>query len=178
MTESQTFTAARMTPPPQSRATMNQYGTVVAPGGPEVSRATIAPTYQPPTTTAQIPPQSTALPQQFAAAITPNMVQRLSQQNQMPMQTQMQGTVMQQSGQQPAMQYASMQQSGGQWIPGVARPQLQNVANPPVQTNNISYGPSYSMNYSKRSNADKSAVKYTGFLPLEGFHEEDTCRIG
>lgn len=73
---------------------------------------------------------------------------------------------------------ASVDAQNSQWIPGVARPSMVKPANPPVTTNNISYGPSYSMTYNKRSSADKSAVKYTGYLPLEGFHEEDTCRIG
>merc|ERR1719377_454453 len=64
------------------------------------------------------------------------------------------------------------------WLPGVSRPQMTQVANPPVVSNNIQYGPSYQMSYAKRSAADKTAVKYTGFLPLEGVYEEDTCRIG
>lgn len=66
----------------------------------------------------------------------------------------------------------------GQFMPGIARPQMVSVANPPVVAGNIQYGPSYKMQYQKRSAADKSAVKYTGFLPLEGVYEEDTCRIG
>jgi len=65
-----------------------------------------------------------------------------------------------------------------QWISNVARPQMTQAANPPVTSGNIQYGPSYSMQYQKRSTADKTAVKYTGFLPLEGVYEEDTCRIG
>merc|ERR1719247_882830 len=65
-----------------------------------------------------------------------------------------------------------------QWISNVARPQMTQVQNPPVTSGNIQYGPSYSMQYQKRSSADKTAVKYTGFLPLEGVYEEDTCRIG
>eukprot|EP00746_Dinoflagellata_sp_MGD_P161939 gnl/MRDRNA2_/MRDRNA2_89290_c0_seq1.p1 gnl/MRDRNA2_/MRDRNA2_89290_c0~~gnl/MRDRNA2_/MRDRNA2_89290_c0_seq1.p1 ORF type:complete len:203 (+),score=28.72 gnl/MRDRNA2_/MRDRNA2_89290_c0_seq1:87-611(+) len=65
-----------------------------------------------------------------------------------------------------------------QWISNVARPQMTQVSNPPVTSGNIQYGPSYSMQYQKRSTADKTAVKYTGFLPLEGVYEEDTCRIG
>merc|ERR550537_597130 len=65
-----------------------------------------------------------------------------------------------------------------QWISNVARPQMTQVQNPPVTSGNIQYGPSYSMQYQKRSTADKTAVKYTGFLPLEGVYEEDTCRIG
>merc|ERR1719387_301529 len=66
----------------------------------------------------------------------------------------------------------------GQYMPNVSRPQMTNVANPPVVAGNIQYGPSYKMQYQKRSTSDKTAVKYTGFLPLEGVYEEDTCRIG
>eukprot|EP00933_Yihiella_yeosuensis_P079859 TRINITY_DN93283_c0_g1_i1.p1 TRINITY_DN93283_c0_g1~~TRINITY_DN93283_c0_g1_i1.p1 ORF type:complete len:190 (-),score=53.83 TRINITY_DN93283_c0_g1_i1:242-811(-) len=66
----------------------------------------------------------------------------------------------------------------GQYMPNVARPQMTGVANPPMSAGNIQYGPSYKMQYQKRSSADKSAVKYTGFLPLEGVYEEDTCRVG
>merc|ERR1719213_1558866 len=69
-------------------------------------------------------------------------------------------------------------QNQNQWISNVARPNMSQVANPPVTSGNIQYGPSYSMQYQKRSTADKTAVKYTGFLPLEGVYEEDTCRIG
>merc|ERR1719335_284801 len=69
-----------------------------------------------------------------------------------------------------------------QWIPGPARPIMTSVAAPPVvggaPQNRISYGPSYNMSYHVRSTADKTAVKYTGFLPMEGVFEEDTCRIG
>merc|ERR1719515_508791 len=65
-----------------------------------------------------------------------------------------------------------------EWISNVARPQMTQVQNPPVTSGNIQYGPSYSMQYQKRSSADKTAVKYTGFLPFEGVYEEDTCRIG
>merc|ERR1719407_272190 len=68
--------------------------------------------------------------------------------------------------------------STGQYMPNVSRPGMTSVANPPVVANNIQYGPSYKMQYAKRSTADKTAVKYTGFLPLEGVYEEDTCRIG
>merc|ERR1719263_636025 len=68
--------------------------------------------------------------------------------------------------------------SSGQYMPNVSRPAMTSVANPPVVANNIQYGPSYKMQYAKRSTADKTAVKYTGFLPLEGVYEEDTCRIG
>merc|ERR1719313_2167392 len=66
----------------------------------------------------------------------------------------------------------------GQYMPNVSRPGMTSVANPPIVANNIQYGPSYKMQYAKRSTADKTAVKYTGFLPLEGVYEEDTCRIG
>merc|ERR1719162_1987039 len=66
----------------------------------------------------------------------------------------------------------------GQYMPNVSRPGMTAVANPPIAANNIQYGPSYKMQYAKRSTADKTAVKYTGFLPLEGVYEEDTCRIG
>merc|ERR1719327_2294681 len=62
------------------------------------------------------------------------------------------------------------------------QPIMTSVAAPPVvggaPQNPISYGPSYNMSYHVRSTADKTAVKYTGFLPMEGVFEEDTCRIG
>lgn len=58
------------------------------------------------------------------------------------------------------------------------RPVVTSVANPPVQSGAVSYGPSYSMAYQPRSTADKSAMKYSGFLPLEGTHKDDECRIG
>merc|ERR1719160_333755 len=81
---------------------------------------------------------------------------------------------------QKSMPSPSMPIQGGndQWISNVARPQMSQVQNPPITSGNIQYGPSYSMQYQKRSSADKTAVKYTGFLPLEGVYEEDTCRIG
>merc|ERR1719243_48928 len=63
------------------------------------------------------------------------------------------------------------QPGNNQWISNVARPQMTQVQNPPVTSGNIQYGPSYSMQYQKRSTADKTAVKYTGFLPLEGVYE-------
>mmetsp|Transcript_7511 Transcript_7511/g.18986 ORF Transcript_7511/g.18986 Transcript_7511/m.18986 type:complete len:210 (-) Transcript_7511:136-765(-) len=66
----------------------------------------------------------------------------------------------------------------GQYMPNVSRPQMTQAANPPIVANNMAYGPSYKMQYQRRSTSDKSAVKYTGFLPLEGVYEEDTCRIG
>jgi len=66
----------------------------------------------------------------------------------------------------------------GQYMPNVSRPIMVAPQNPPVIAGNIQYGPSYKMQYQKRSTADKTAVKYTGFLPLEGVYEEDTCRIG
>jgi len=69
-----------------------------------------------------------------------------------------------------------------QWVPGPYRPAMNSVAAPPVvggaPQNPIQYGPSYNMSYHVRSTADKTAVKYTGFLPMEGVFEEDTCRIG
>merc|ERR1740133_869069 len=68
--------------------------------------------------------------------------------------------------------------ASGQYMPNVSRPGMTAVANPPIVSNNMQYGPSYKMQYAKRSTADKTAVKYTGFLPLEGVYEEDTCRIG
>merc|ERR1719446_1934435 len=60
----------------------------------------------------------------------------------------------------------------GQYMPNVSRPQMTGVANPPIVADNIQYGPSYKMQHQKRSAADKTAVKYTGFLPLEGVYEE------
>merc|ERR1719207_495775 len=78
----------------------------------------------------------------------------------------------------PMMSGAPFGPSSGQYMPNVSRPAMTSVANPPVAANNIQYGPSYKMRYAKRSTADKTAVKYTGFLPLEGVYEEDTCRIG
>mmetsp|Transcript_19130 Transcript_19130/g.52082 ORF Transcript_19130/g.52082 Transcript_19130/m.52082 type:complete len:205 (-) Transcript_19130:7-621(-) len=80
-----------------------------------------------------------------------------------------------QRGQMEAGAPMSMQ---GQYMPNVSRPLMGGVANPPVAAGNIQYGPSYKMQYQRRSTADKTAVKYTGFLPLEGVYEEDTCRIG
>merc|ERR1711924_153091 len=58
--------------------------------------------------------------------------------------------------------------ASGQYMPNVSRPAMTSVANPPIVANNMQYGPSYKMQYAKRSTADKTAVKYTGFLPLEG----------
>merc|ERR550537_999483 len=82
----------------------------------------------------------------------------------------------------PSMSGAPMPGSfgpgAGQYMPNVSRPAMTSVANPPVVANNMQYGPSYKMQYAKRSTADKTAVKYPGFLPLEGVYEEDTCRIG
>eukprot|EP00811_Abedinium_folium_P013712 NODE_22758_length_695_cov_6.149648.p1 GENE.NODE_22758_length_695_cov_6.149648~~NODE_22758_length_695_cov_6.149648.p1 ORF type:complete len:210 (+),score=57.15 NODE_22758_length_695_cov_6.149648:89-631(+) len=66
----------------------------------------------------------------------------------------------------------------GQFQSGINRPHTTAVANPPVVAANVQYGPSYKMQNQKRSTADKTAVKYTGFLPLEGVYEEDTCRVG
>merc|ERR1719222_914025 len=78
-----------------------------------------------------------------------------------------------------AMPPTSMPPGGGpplsmanQYMPNVQRPQMTGAANPPVVAGNIQYGPSYKMQYQKRSAADKSAVKYTGFLPMEGVYEE------
>mmetsp|Transcript_1869 Transcript_1869/g.3663 ORF Transcript_1869/g.3663 Transcript_1869/m.3663 type:complete len:105 (+) Transcript_1869:119-433(+) len=68
--------------------------------------------------------------------------------------------------------------SGSQWMPGVNRPLMGTVANPPVVAHNVAYGPSYNFEYQPRSTADKTAVKYTGYLPLEGVYEEDNCRVG
>merc|ERR1719486_1015755 len=59
----------------------------------------------------------------------------------------------------------------GQYMPNVSRPQMTAVANPPVVYDNIQYGPSYKMQYAKRSTADKTAVKYTGFL-----HSKESMR--
>ena len=42
----------------------------------------------------------------------------------------------------------------------------------------LQYGPSYEMQYSRRSTADKSCVKYTGFLPLDGAYKEDKFEKG
>merc|ERR1719163_2047624 len=78
----------------------------------------------------------------------------------------------------PQMGGAPFGAGSGQYMPNVSRPGMTSVANPPIMSNNIQYGPSYKMQYAKRSTADKTAVKYTGFLPLEGVYEEDTCRIG
>merc|ERR1719478_1574352 len=78
----------------------------------------------------------------------------------------------------PVMGGAPFGPGSGQYMPNVSRPAMTSVANPPIAANNIQYGPSYKMQYAKRSTADKTAVKYTGFLPLEGVYEEDTCRIG
>merc|ERR1719379_2765061 len=77
----------------------------------------------------------------------------------------------------PAPISAPPQQVQQQWIPGPARPIMTSVAAPPVvggaPQNPIQYGPSYNMSYHVRSTADKTAVKYTGFLPMEGVFEED-----
>merc|ERR1719247_650072 len=69
----------------------------------------------------------------------------------------------------PMMQPAPMAQQA----PIAAPPVVGGLSQAPIQ-----YGPSYNMSYYPRSTADKTAVKYTGFLPLEGVFEEDTCRIG
>merc|ERR1740117_1659881 len=78
----------------------------------------------------------------------------------------------------PPMGGAPFGAGAGQYMANTSRPGMTAVANPPVVSNNIQYGPSYKMQYAKRSTSDKTAVKYTGFLPLEGVYEEDTCRIG
>merc|ERR1719401_29948 len=78
----------------------------------------------------------------------------------------------------PMMGGAPFGPGSGQFMANTSRPGMTSVANPPIVSNNIQYGPSYKMQYAKRSTADKTAVKYTGFLPLEGVYEEDTCRIG
>jgi len=89
-----------------------------------------------------------------------------------------QGQDMMQSGQMGVGQGPPPLSNAGQYMPNVSRPQMTAAANPPIMANNIAYGPSYKMQYQRRSTADKTAVKYTGFLPLEGVYEEDTCRIG
>merc|ERR1719389_278238 len=82
----------------------------------------------------------------------------------------------------PAPVAAPAQPVQQQWILGPYRPAMTSVAAPPVvggaPQNPIQYDPSYNMSYHVRSTADKTAVKYTGFLPMEGVFEEDTCRIG
>lgn len=86
---------------------------------------------------------------------------------------------MQMPAQMPVAPAPGLQQ---QWVPGPVRPEMTYVANAPIvggaPQNPIQYGPSYNMSYQPRSTADKTAVKYTGFLPMEGIFEEDTCRIG
>jgi len=64
------------------------------------------------------------------------------------------------------------------WVPQASRPSVVNVQNPPLQAGSVSYGPSYSMTYQPRSTADKSAVKYSGYLPLEGTYRDDECKLG
>merc|ERR1719357_166853 len=72
---------------------------------------------------------------------------------------------MSQSVQMPQSQSAMM---GGppplagmnQYMPNVTRPQMTAVANPPIVAGNIPYGPSYKMQYQRRSTCDKTAVKY------------------
>merc|ERR1719424_1209774 len=39
----------------------------------------------------------------------------------------------------------------GQYMPNVSRPGMTAVANPPIMNNNVQYGPSYKMQYAKRS---------------------------
>lgn len=88
------------------------------------------------------------------------------------------GTQPQMAGPGPAMGATMNMGAGGpppltchsqaQYMSNVSRPQMAAAAN------NIVYGPSYKMQYQRRSTADKTAVKYTGFLPLGGVYEEDT----
>lgn len=74
--------------------------------------------------------------------------------------------------------------SAGAWAQNAQRPNMTSVENPSVNIDKgdgvvVRYGPSYKMPYNQRSTADKTGVKYTGFLPLEGVHEEDdSCRVG
>ena len=117
------------------------------------------------------PPQTMALSGQYMPS-QGNMMCGAPPQTMAPSQTMMpQQGMMPQGG----MMYGAQQ---GQFLPQVSRPTMNSVANPSIMANNMQYGPSYQMSYSKRSTADKTAVKYTGFLPLEGVYEEDTCRIG
>merc|ERR1719399_2108255 len=132
----------------------------------------------------QLPPPST--PQMGMArpmGTMPMMQQPVATTASIPAQPMMQPAPM--AAQQPvaAPPVAAPQQSMPTgWVPGVARPIMTSVAAPPVvgglSQAPIQYGPSYNMSYYPRSSADKTAVKYTGFLPLEGVFEEDTCRIG
>lgn len=57
--------------------------------------------------------------------------------------------------------------------------QMTSVAKPPVVAGNIRKHSAwlYKMQHQKRSMMDKSDVKYTSFLPLDGVYEEDTCRM-
>ncbi|CAE7369228.1 unnamed protein product [Symbiodinium sp. CCMP2592] len=57
---------------------------------------------------------------------------------------------------------------------------IGGVANPPVVAGNIQYGRTRcNISEDRRlTSQQSSAHRYTGFLPLEGVYEEDTCRIG
>merc|ERR1712150_121700 len=65
-----------------------------------------------------------------------------------------------------------------QYMPNVSGPRTASVVNPPAGSGYILRKNSQGMQHQKRPTEDKTAVKYTGFLPLEGVYEEDTCRIG
>mmetsp|Transcript_45618 Transcript_45618/g.113312 ORF Transcript_45618/g.113312 Transcript_45618/m.113312 type:complete len:141 (+) Transcript_45618:277-699(+) len=70
--------------------------------------------------------------------------------------------------------------SSGEWqYRPVQRPVLGAQTSPAVETEGGGrYGPAYAVPWQARSNADKSPVKYAGFLPLEGPYQDDSCRIG
>merc|ERR1719263_2312942 len=106
------------------------------PGGSMYMPQTMGPSAYPP-----MQSQSFAGPQVMSSQPMMNMQQApmMSQQNMMNMQ---QAPMMSQG---PAM---AMQ---GQYLPNVSRPAMTNVANPPVIAGNQQYGPSYKMNYQKRS---------------------------
>merc|ERR550514_2356910 len=127
------------------------------PAGPAMNMGTAMPP-------ASMSPMQMQGPMMTSASIAPPM--------QAPMQAPIQAPI--QAPMQPAIQQ--------QWVQGPVRPEMTYVANPPVvggaPQNPIQYGPSYNMSYQPRSTADKTAVKYTGFLRMEGIFEEDTCRIG
>lgn len=170
-----------MAPGPSGGFAMGEAGMMGAPmsamsaqGGPPLGSAPLP--GPPPFQSAQqapLPPPNGAPPQMSQM--------QMSQMQQMQMAGQMAGQMdPRMAGQQMGGPLAGQMsgQNAGQYMPGVARPQVVGTANPPVMANNIQYGPSYKMNYQRRSTSDKNAVKYTGFLPLEGVYEEDTCRIG
>jgi len=126
------------------------------------------------------PPMPAQMPAATSASI-PQMPMPAPQVSQVPM-TMSQMPVSQGPMPMPAPMPAPAPAIQQQWIPGPYRPEMTAVAAPPVvggaPQNPIQYGPSYNMSYHVRSTADKTAVKYTGFLPMEGVFEEDTCRIG